>query len=103
VDLGTTTLVAQLLDLKTGHVLDAATALNPQVKFGSDLISRIQSCLDGKQEEMQMLIRQKTGEMIQSILGKTSGGNFKSGFGRQHGHAPHFFGVECAAAFVLSF
>ncbi|MGC9355843.1 MAG: ASKHA domain-containing protein, partial [Mariniphaga sp.] len=70
VDVGTTTLVAQLLDLKTGHVLDAATALNPQVKFGSDLISRIQSCIDGKQDEMQMLIRQKTGKMIQSLLEK---------------------------------
>lgn len=70
VDVGTTTLVAQLLDLKTGHVLDVATALNPQVKFGADLISRIQSCLDGKQDKMQILIRQKTGEMIQSILKK---------------------------------
>jgi len=70
VDVGTTTLVAQLLDLKTGHVLDVATALNPQVKFGADLISRIQSCLDGKQEEMQMLIREKTGEMIRSLLEK---------------------------------
>ncbi len=70
VDVGTTTLVAQLLNLKTGHVLDAATALNPQGKFGGDLISRIQSCLDGKQDEMQMLIRKKTGEMIQSLLEK---------------------------------
>ena len=70
VDVGTTTLVAQLLDLKTGHVLDVVTALNPQVKFGADLISRIQSCLDGKQDVMQMLIRQKTGEMIQSLLEK---------------------------------
>jgi len=70
IDLGTTTVVAQLLDLKTGHVLDAATSLNPQVKFGADLISRIQNCLDGKQEEMQMLIRKKTGEMIQSLLEK---------------------------------
>lgn len=70
VDMGTTTLVAQLLDLKNGHVLDAATALNPQVKFGADLISRIQSCLDGKQMEMQQLIREKIGKLVQSILEK---------------------------------
>ncbi|HDR52042.1 MAG TPA: DUF4445 domain-containing protein, partial [Mariniphaga anaerophila] len=37
VDVGTTTLVTQLLDLRTGHVLDVATALNPQGKFGADL------------------------------------------------------------------
>ena len=70
VDVGTTTLVAQLLDLKTGRLLDAATAVNPQVKFGADLISRIQSCLDGKQPEMQQLIREKTGKLIQNILEK---------------------------------
>lgn len=70
VDVGTTTLVVQLLDLKTGHVIDAATALNPQVKFGGDLISRIQSCLDGRQEEMQQLIRRKTGEMIRETVKK---------------------------------
>lgn len=32
--------------------MDTATALNPQVKFGSDLISCLQSCIDGKQDEM---------------------------------------------------
>ncbi len=57
VDLGTTTIVAQLLDLKTGHVMAAETLLNPQVKYGADLISRIQSCLDGKAAEMTLVIR----------------------------------------------
>jgi uncharacterized 2Fe-2S/4Fe-4S cluster protein (DUF4445 family) len=70
VDVGTTTIVVQLLDLKNSHVLDAATALNPQVKFGTDLISRIQSCLDGNQTEMQQLIREKTGKMILAVLQK---------------------------------
>lgn len=70
VDVGTTTLVAQLLDLQTSHVLDAATAVNPQVKFGADLISRIQNCLDGKQPEMQQLIRDKIGKLVQIILEK---------------------------------
>jgi uncharacterized 2Fe-2S/4Fe-4S cluster protein (DUF4445 family) len=41
VDLGTTTLVAELVDLASGTVIDTAAALNPQVKFGSDVISRI--------------------------------------------------------------
>ncbi len=70
VDVGTTTLVVQLLDRKNGHVLDSVTSLNPQVKYGSDLISRIQSCLDGKSEEMQKVIRRKTGDMIHSVLKK---------------------------------
>ena len=63
-------MVVQLLNLKNGHILDVETAINPQAKFGGDLISRIQSCLDGSQSEMQNLIRNKIGEMIQSVLKK---------------------------------
>ena len=70
VDVGTTTLVVQLLNLENGHVLGSVSGINPQAKFGADLISRIQSCLDGKQPEMQLLIRRKIGEMIASILQK---------------------------------
>jgi uncharacterized 2Fe-2S/4Fe-4S cluster protein (DUF4445 family) len=68
IDVGTTTLVVQLLNLYKGHVIDVSTALNPQLKHGSDLISRIQNCLEGRQEEMQKLIHLKLGEMINGIL-----------------------------------
>ena len=70
VDVGTTTLVVQLLNLKDGQIMDAEVAVNPQAKFGADLISRIQSCLDGKQEELQRLIRDQIGKMIHLILDK---------------------------------
>lgn len=40
VDIGTTTMVAYLVDLSTGRQLDAATSLNPQRAFGADVISR---------------------------------------------------------------
>ena len=70
VDLGTTTIVVQLLNLENGQILDADAAVNPQTKFGTDLISRIQSCLDGKKEELQKLIRNKIGKMIDKILQK---------------------------------
>lgn len=70
VDLGTTTIVAQLLNLENGHVLDSVSDLNPQVQFGGDLISRIQSCLDGNFKDMQNLVRTKIDELIQSILQK---------------------------------
>ncbi len=70
VDLGTTTIVVQLLNLQNGQILDAVSGLNPQAKFGADLITRIQACLEGKQKEMQELIRKKMGEMIHSALQK---------------------------------
>lgn len=40
-DIGTTTIVGYLLDLQTGRQVAAASAMNPQVTFGADLISRL--------------------------------------------------------------
>ncbi len=40
-DIGTTTLVAYLVDRATGAIIDAEGALNPQAAHGADLISRI--------------------------------------------------------------
>ena len=45
IDLGTTTLVAQLVDLTTGQVLAVQTALNPQAAHGADVMSRIEFAL----------------------------------------------------------
>jgi uncharacterized 2Fe-2S/4Fe-4S cluster protein (DUF4445 family) len=41
VDIGTTTVVVHLVDLGSGATLGAAGALNPQVAYGDDVISRI--------------------------------------------------------------
>ena len=68
VDLGTTTLVTQLVDLATGKVLAVETMLNPHVKFGADLISRIQAGLDGHLTEMMQLIRKSIGRLILLML-----------------------------------
>jgi uncharacterized 2Fe-2S/4Fe-4S cluster protein (DUF4445 family) len=70
VDLGTTTVVTQLIDLSSAKVLAVETLLNPQVKFGADLISRIQSCLDGNASEMTRIIRSAIGTMIELMLKK---------------------------------
>ncbi len=40
-DLGTTTVVAYLIDMKKGDVIDIEAILNPQIKYGEDVISRI--------------------------------------------------------------
>ncbi len=41
VDVGTTTVVVALVDLRTGETLGSASALNPQHPFGHDVLSRI--------------------------------------------------------------
>lgn len=41
IDIGTTTLVCYLIDLQNGTRMDVLSDLNPQVRFGDDVISRI--------------------------------------------------------------
>lgn len=45
-DIGTTTIVGALVDLKTGAVLGAKAVPNPQSRWGRDVISRINAVLD---------------------------------------------------------
>jgi len=41
IDIGTTTVSCQLVDLTSGEVLAIAGAMNPQIRFGEDLMSRV--------------------------------------------------------------
>ena len=40
-DVGSTTVAGHLCDLHTGEVLASAGAMNPQIRFGEDLMSRV--------------------------------------------------------------
>jgi uncharacterized 2Fe-2S/4Fe-4S cluster protein (DUF4445 family) len=41
VDIGTTTVVAAIFDLRSGEQVGSASSLNPQLRFGGDVLSRI--------------------------------------------------------------
>jgi uncharacterized 2Fe-2S/4Fe-4S cluster protein (DUF4445 family) len=41
VDLGSTTIAAQLCNLSTGEIVATADTMNPQIRFGEDLMSRV--------------------------------------------------------------
>lgn len=62
IDLGTTTIAAQLVDLATGSVLAVETLLNPQAVFGSDVMSRIRAVLEG--EDLTTPIRAALGQLV---------------------------------------
>jgi uncharacterized 2Fe-2S/4Fe-4S cluster protein (DUF4445 family) len=47
-DIGSTTLVGTLVDLRTGADLALAARVNPQTSFGDDVVSRIQKCRNEK-------------------------------------------------------
>jgi len=68
IDLGTTTLVAQMVDLSTGEVLAVETALNPQARHGADVMSRIQYDLR-RPGELTGMIRQTLGQMLARLAG----------------------------------
>ena len=62
VDLGTTTVVAELVDLASGHVLGVRSDLNPQAFYGSDIMCRLR--FPGP---LTQLIRKKIGQFVIGI------------------------------------
>lgn len=74
VDLGTTTLVAQLLDRRSGHVLAVRTALNAQGWHGADIMSRVEFAAQrGGQAELVKRIRKQIGRLIEELLSTAAG------------------------------
>lgn len=73
IDLGTTTLVGQLLDLRTGHVLAVRTALNAQARHGADIMSRIDHAVHrGGQRVLEQLTREQIGALVGELLATAS-------------------------------
>jgi len=70
IDLGTTTIAAQLLDLKTGGVLSVVTALNAQARHGGDIMSRVEFALCGGQPELQRQVREQLGGMASQLVSR---------------------------------
>ena len=68
VDLGTTTLVAQLVDLQTGDVFAVRSALNAQARHGADVMSRIEFAMQGGQGELTKLIRDQISGLIGQLM-----------------------------------
>ncbi|HEX9856904.1 MAG TPA: ASKHA domain-containing protein, partial [Paracoccaceae bacterium] len=59
VDLGSTTIAAHLCDLRDGTVLASAGVMNPQIRFGEDLMSRVSYAMmnPGGDVEMTAAVR----------------------------------------------
>lgn len=68
-DVGTTTLAAALVDLADGKVLRTASALNVQVSFGADVISRIGTIANRPEtlEQMQRALLSSVLDMINEL------------------------------------
>lgn len=69
-DVGTTTLAAALVETRAKKVLTTASALNPQLGFGSDVMSRIAACEAGHLKAMQTLLLDELSHLLQILLAK---------------------------------
>jgi uncharacterized 2Fe-2S/4Fe-4S cluster protein (DUF4445 family) len=69
VDIGTTTICAQLLDLKAGKVLAMASDYNRQIRYGDDVITRIEYCRKkGGLEQLQKEVVGTVNDLIDTLL-----------------------------------
>jgi uncharacterized 2Fe-2S/4Fe-4S cluster protein (DUF4445 family) len=68
-DLGTTTVVATLLDLSTGTPVAVESTLNKQQPFGADVITRISATMmdPGALDKLQQLAQETLAELAQAV------------------------------------
>jgi len=66
VDIGTTTVVGYLFDLGSGRLLGVNSALNQQVRYGSDVVTRIEHTLNTEQGLKQ--VQDKIVETVNRII-----------------------------------
>jgi uncharacterized 2Fe-2S/4Fe-4S cluster protein (DUF4445 family) len=72
IDVGTTTVVAKLIDMVTGRCIATQAALNPQVQYGDDVISRITYAqTDGKLAELHKVIIGCINELVTKLCKET--------------------------------
>ena len=69
VDLGSTTIAAHLTDLETGEVKASSGIMNPQIRFGEDLMSRVSYAMmnPGGDREMTRAVRDALNTLAEEI------------------------------------
>ena len=68
VDLGSTTVVAKLLDCNSGEILKEVSCFNKQIQWGTDILSRIFYCKDNREKLEE--VRRATVESICECMDK---------------------------------
>jgi uncharacterized 2Fe-2S/4Fe-4S cluster protein (DUF4445 family) len=72
VDLGSTTIAAHLCDLQSGEVIAASGIMNPQIRFGEDLMSRVSYSMmnPGGDAEMTEAVRDALNRLFVEVAGE---------------------------------
>jgi len=74
VDVGSTTVAAHLCDLLNGEVLASRGVMNPQIRFGEDLMSRVSHVMlnPGSETEMTRVVREAVDGMIADLTSEAA-------------------------------
>lgn len=74
IDIGSTTIAAHLCDLGTGDILASAGVMNPQIRFGEDLMSRVAYAMTtpGGGAAMSAAVRRAVNELIAGLVSEVS-------------------------------
>ena len=69
-DVGSTTVAGHLCDLTTGEVLASAGAMNPQIRFGEDLMSRVSYVMmhPGSQADLTDAVRVCLADLVRELV-----------------------------------
>ena len=69
VDVGSTTIAAHLCDLSSGAVMASASLMNPQIRFGEDLMSRVSYVMMHPEgaDEMTLVIREALNSLFVEV------------------------------------
>ncbi|HLX34558.1 MAG TPA: ASKHA domain-containing protein [Candidatus Limnocylindrales bacterium] len=72
VDIGSTTIAAHLANLEDGAVLASDGVMNPQIRFGEDLMSRVSYAMlhDGGAVEMTRVVREALASLIRGLASR---------------------------------
>ncbi|HTP08365.1 MAG TPA: ASKHA domain-containing protein, partial [Anaerolineae bacterium] len=68
VDIGTTKLAAYLVDLELGHTIAKLGAMNPQIAYGEDVVSRIAYC--NRHTDGRVVLQRKLIETLNALIGE---------------------------------
>jgi uncharacterized 2Fe-2S/4Fe-4S cluster protein (DUF4445 family) len=76
IDIGSTTVAGHLIDLTSGEVLASAGVMNPQIRFGEDLMSRVSYVMmnPGGDSELTAVIRQAVNALVDDLVAKAKVG-----------------------------
>ena len=74
IDIGSTTVAGHLIDLTSGDVLSSTGVMNPQIRFGEDLMSRVSYVMmnPGGDAELTAVIRQAVNALIDDLVAKAN-------------------------------